>query len=87
MKVHPGWAEFLEAYDCLPSPKRLVAFTKFASTHYAMDGTYKPGDMLVFGAETHGLPDEVALCYLLTYIYACPSSEVAGSSIVLVVLL
>lgn len=61
VKVHPSWTEFLDVYDGLPKPKRLVAFSKFASKHYAVEGTYKPGDMLVFGAETHGLPDEVLL--------------------------
>lgn len=61
VKVHDGWEQFLEAYDSLPEPRRLVAFTKFASKNYAIDGTYRAGDMLLFGAETHGLPDQVLL--------------------------
>jgi len=57
--VHDSWARFLEFFDALPVPKRLVAYSKFATTHYAVDGTYRAGDWLLFGAETHGLPPGV----------------------------
>lgn len=55
--VHDSWAAFLAVYDSHTGPKRLVAYSKFATRHYAVDGTYLPGDFLLFGAETHGLPD------------------------------
>jgi hypothetical protein len=59
MHTHASWPAFLEHFDVQPRPKRLVAYSKFALTHYAVDGTYQPGDYLLFGAETHGLPDTV----------------------------
>lgn len=59
VKIHKGWNKFLEDYDERLSPKRLVAFSKFATLNYAVDGTYHEGDILVFGAETHGLPEGV----------------------------
>lgn len=59
VNVHESWQHFLAAFDSWPEPKRLVAYSKFARQHYAVDGTYKRGDTLLFGAETHGLPDGV----------------------------
>lgn len=60
VKVHDDWPTFLLDYDKRQSPKRLVAFSKFATLNYAVDNTYLPGDVLLFGAETHGLPDRVS---------------------------
>jgi tRNA (cytidine/uridine-2'-O-)-methyltransferase len=63
VKVHKSWQEFLASFDSWPEPKRLVAFSKFARQHYAVDETYRRGDTLLFGAETHGLPDGVCLLW------------------------
>ena len=59
VKVHDDWDAF-HAYwrDDLGSPGRLVAFTKFGAKPHAEEGAYKPGDWLLFGAETTGLPDD-----------------------------
>ena len=57
--MHDSWTAFLHHFDAAPEPKRLVAYSKFAERHYAVDGTYRPGDVLLFGAETHGLPASV----------------------------
>lgn len=57
--VHPSWDDFHAAFKQLPGPKRLIAFSKFAKRHYAEPGMYQPGDWLMFGAETTGLPMEV----------------------------
>lgn len=65
VNVHKDWGNFLKHYDEKPPPKRLVAFTKFSSLNYALDGTYREGDMLLFGAETHGLPDGVCRSSIL----------------------
>lgn len=52
--VHPdldtAWREL--------APARLLAFTAKAQTLYT-DVAYEPGDVLVFGPEPTGLPDEV----------------------------
>ncbi len=55
------WAEICEhasLADCLRTlrPARCLAFTTHAERHYsAID--YRPGDALLFGPETRGLPD------------------------------
>lgn len=72
VKVHDGWAQFLEYFDALPQPKRLVAFSKFSQHHYAVDGTYRAGEWLLFGAETHGLPEGVRLCVLYVFLSTGP---------------
>lgn len=58
-KVHPSWEEFVKYFEEVQGPKRLIAFSKFSTQHYAAEGTYRPGDWLVFGSEPSGLPDEV----------------------------
>lgn len=54
MTVHP---DFDTAWDVL-APARLFAFTAKAQTLYT-DVSYEPGDVLMFGPEPTGLPDEL----------------------------
>jgi len=54
MDVHPS---FDAALDALPGA-RVFAFTAHATTSYA-DVAYEPGDVLLFGPEPTGLPDDV----------------------------
>ncbi len=53
---HAQWADFLESQQ--PLPARLFAFTTQA-TRSAYEETFFPGDWLVFGSETRGLPQTV----------------------------
>ncbi|MEB3367527.1 tRNA (cytidine(34)-2'-O)-methyltransferase [Saccharopolyspora mangrovi] len=54
LHVHPS----LEAcWDAL-RPERVIAFTARTETSYA-DVDYRPGDVLLFGPESVGLPDEL----------------------------
>ena len=55
--VHRDFAACRGALDA-DAPKRWFAFTAQASRS-AYDVAYKPGDVLVFGAETRGLPPAV----------------------------
>lgn len=57
VKVHTDWETFHQFFQELAGPKRLVAFSKLGRKHYA-GFAYHPGDWLLFGAETTGLPDE-----------------------------
>jgi len=50
---HASWPAFLAA--ARPAPQRLFAFTTRASRSFA-EVDWLPGDWLVFGAETAGLP-------------------------------
>ena len=53
---HADWQAFLQAEQ--PAPQRIFAFTtKGQRSSFA--ATYQPGDYLVFGAETAGLPPEI----------------------------
>ena len=54
MRVHPTWDACMEHLG----NARRFAFTRRASRRYD-DVAYTAGDVLVFGAETRGLPDEV----------------------------
>lgn len=54
MQVHEGWPELLAA---LPRV-RMLAFTTKAGTRYD-EVRYQPGDALLFGPETRGLPVEM----------------------------
>jgi tRNA (cytidine/uridine-2'-O-)-methyltransferase len=56
VRRHAGWAEFLATEK--PQPDRLFALTTRA-TRLVHDNVFKPGDWLVFGSETRGLPDAV----------------------------
>ncbi|MFC7879404.1 tRNA (cytidine(34)-2'-O)-methyltransferase [Isoptericola sp. NPDC057391] len=53
MDVHPTYDA---ALDALPDA-RVFAFTAHATTTYT-DVAYRPGDVLLFGPEPTGLPDE-----------------------------
>lgn len=53
VRVHDGWAAFLR--DAAPNPARLHAFTTGGTTRFdAVD--WQPGDWLLFGSESRGLP-------------------------------
>lgn len=56
--VHISWHDFLAT--CTPS--RLRCFSARATCSY-LDTAYTPGDYLVFGSETCGLPPEVLATY------------------------
>lgn len=59
VKVHKSWEAFIEFFTQLEGPKRLVAFTVYGSQYYGGPSfQYLPGDWLVYGSETSGLPDE-----------------------------
>jgi tRNA (cytidine/uridine-2'-O-)-methyltransferase len=51
---HPGYQHFLQAMK----GKRILACTTKGSRPHS-DITYQADDVLLFGSETHGLPDEV----------------------------
>ncbi|MFT4241699.1 MAG: tRNA (cytidine(34)-2'-O)-methyltransferase [Acidovorax sp.] len=53
---HPGWTAFLR--DAQPDPARMFAMTTHGSQP-AHSCCFLPGDWLVFGAETRGLPPEL----------------------------
>ena len=53
---HASWSAFMQA--AAPAPERLFAFTTRASRALA-DVAWQPGDWLVFGSETAGLPTEL----------------------------
>ncbi len=56
MQIHADWAHFLQTAQ--PLPERLFAFTTRGSQ--PIGGVcFQPGDWLVFGAETSGLPEAV----------------------------
>ena len=54
MKVHPGWEAFLAA----ESPRSMYALTT-RGTRRPSDVAFAPGDWLVFGCESRGLPQAV----------------------------
>ncbi len=53
--LHDSWAAFLEA---LPEGARVWAFSTRA-TRSLYEARFQPGDYLLFGPETRGLPPEV----------------------------
>ncbi len=54
----------LEAFVDSVSPARLIAFTRDGDGRYS-DVDYQPGDALLFGPESDGLPDDVLESSLL----------------------
>ena len=56
VRVHASWDAFLN--DAQPPRERLFAFTTRSTQAFAGIG-WRPGDWLVFGAETAGLPSEI----------------------------
>ncbi len=62
VRVHDDWAAFHHFFRQQVQQQgrgRLIAFSKFGKQPHTAPGTYQPGDWLLFGAETSGLPDEV----------------------------
>ena len=53
---HVSWREFLDAMQ--PPRERMFAFTTRGARRFA-EVAWRPGDWLVFGSETAGLPDAV----------------------------
>ena len=51
---HASFAAYVES----ASPRRVFAYTQYATTTYT-DVAFEPGDALVFGRESDGLPDAV----------------------------
>ena len=56
VRRHAGWPEFLAAQQ--PDPGRLFALTT-QGTRLVHEAVFRPGDWLVFGAETRGLAPAV----------------------------
>ena len=56
VRVHAGLAQWRA--DEQPDPQRIFAFTTRAVRSYAQ-AAYRPGDWLVFGSETSGLPESL----------------------------
>jgi tRNA (cytidine/uridine-2'-O-)-methyltransferase len=53
VRRHAGWQQFVDAQQ--PDPLRLFALTTRAE-RLVYETAFRPGDWLVFGAETSGLP-------------------------------
>jgi len=60
VKRHPDWAAFLASEQ--PRRERMFALTT-RGTRYVHDVRFEPGDWLVFGAETRGLPEAVRAAF------------------------
>ena len=56
VQLHASWQAFIA--QASPPPDRLFAFTTKGATRFA-EAAWRPGDWLVFGAETRGLPEAV----------------------------
>jgi tRNA (cytidine/uridine-2'-O-)-methyltransferase len=56
--VHPGWGAFLDNFGS----SRRFAFSAKAGNRYDQAG-FQAGDVLVFGPETSGLPEEVGASF------------------------
>ncbi|KAG6555925.1 hypothetical protein Mapa_002567 [Marchantia paleacea] len=56
VKVHSNWTEFLAYFQEQKGEKRLLGFTKKGTLAHT-DVKYRPGDWLMFGSETEGIPD------------------------------
>ncbi|QTD44632.1 tRNA (cytidine(34)-2'-O)-methyltransferase [Ottowia testudinis] len=56
VRRHAGWRDFVQREQ--PDPARLFALTTQA-TRRLHDAAFAPGDWIVFGAETRGLPPTV----------------------------
>ncbi len=56
LRRHADWASFLATEQ--PDPQRLLAMTTRGSSS-VFDQRFRPGDWLVFGSETQGLPADL----------------------------
>ena len=63
VKRHASWDAFLA--DERPQLERLFALTT-RGTRYVHDVAFRPGDWLVFGSETSGLPPDVRAAFAAT---------------------
>jgi tRNA (cytidine/uridine-2'-O-)-methyltransferase len=61
VQIHPD----LDSYLAGPRSERVLAFTVDGDRHYH-DVAYRPGDALLFGPESVGLPDEVKAAQWVT---------------------
>lgn len=52
--IHKSWQDYIES----EKPKRFALFSTGGTQNY-FDATFEPGDHLIFGSETKGLPDEL----------------------------
>jgi tRNA (cytidine/uridine-2'-O-)-methyltransferase len=69
---HADWASFLAT--CQPEPTRLFALTTKGSQS-AFHVAFLPGDWLVFGAETRGLPPELVASWPVAQRLRLPMRE------------
>ena len=61
MTVHRDWSALRDALSATPTDRWFAATTRGARS---FDGVgYRPGDVLVFGRETTGLPDDVLAAF------------------------
>jgi tRNA (cytidine/uridine-2'-O-)-methyltransferase len=72
VKRHASWSSFVQT--CQPASDRLFAFTTKGS-HSAFEQAYQPGDWLVFGSETAGLPTELRESFPLEQRLRLPMRE------------
>lgn len=56
VRVHAGWSAFL-AQEQVPADRMFAFSTRGTRSVYAQH--FRPGDWLVFGSETRGLPDAI----------------------------
>jgi tRNA (cytidine/uridine-2'-O-)-methyltransferase len=63
MQVHKTWDDFL--HTAKPDTARMFALTTKGSAPFAPN-QFKPGDWLVFGSETAGLPNEIRESFAAT---------------------
>lgn len=54
LKLYPSWAAYVEA---TPQARRFLYSARATTSFWGVK--YAPGDHLIFGSETKGLPDEV----------------------------
>jgi tRNA (cytidine/uridine-2'-O-)-methyltransferase len=60
VRRHASWPDFVAA--CGPDPARLFAFTTRARHDFSAV-SWRPGDWLVFGSETAGLPEDLRAAF------------------------
>lgn len=58
LRLHPNWPSLLQVAQGQDQAQRMFAFTKFAGTLLGQ-ARFQPGDWLIFGSETSGLPAQV----------------------------
>ncbi|MDH4117337.1 MAG: tRNA (cytidine(34)-2'-O)-methyltransferase [Acidimicrobiia bacterium] len=67
VRTHAG----IEAWIDAVQPRRVFAFAKRGQTRFT-DVRYRPGDSLLFGPESVGLPDEVLSAPFVTDVVSIP---------------